>query len=102
MSDTPLSNASQLEILRNQYIQIENEISRDESEKLQIFKTINSITERIAKLDNDIYELNDEKSNVEQLITEITKGYTKIEASTQSLLLLTARQLKMLKRKYNN
>lgn len=102
MSDTPLSNASQLEILRNQYIQIENEITRDESEKLQIFKTINSITERIAKLDNDIYELNDEKSNVEQLITEITKGYTKIEASTQSLLLLTARQLKMLKRKYNN
>ncbi|OMJ70874.1 hypothetical protein SteCoe_31060 [Stentor coeruleus] len=102
MSDTPLSNASQLEILRNQYIQIENDITRDESEKLQIFKTINSISERIAKLDNDIYELNDEKSNIEQLITEITKGYTKIEASTQSLLLLTARQLKMLKRKYNN
>ncbi|OMJ72046.1 hypothetical protein SteCoe_29602 [Stentor coeruleus] len=102
MSDTPLSNASQLEILRNQYIEIENEITRDESEKLQIFKTINSITERIAKLDNDIYELNEEKSNVEQLISEITKGYTKIEASTQSLLLLTARQLKMLKRKYNN
>ena len=102
MSETALSEATHLEELRNNYIRIEKEIERDEAEKLQIFKTINSISERMHQLDSEIIVLNDEKDNVDQLITEISKGFSKIEASTQSLLLLTTRQLKMLKRKYNS
>ena len=101
MSDTPLQQASQLEVLRNMYVKVENEISEHESEKLEIYKKINSISERITEIQANLNELNDEKDNVDQLITEISKGYGKIEASTQSLLLLTTRQLKMLKRKYN-
>lgn len=102
MSDTPLAQASHLEILRSNYVKVENEISECESEKLQIYKKINSISERITQIDDALALLNDDKDNVDQLITEISKGYNKIEASTQSLLLLTTRQLKMLKRKYNN
>jgi septal ring factor EnvC (AmiA/AmiB activator) len=102
MVDNPFREASNLEKLRNIYINIEKEIQNEDKEKTQIFKSINSISERISKLNNDINELKDERDNVDQLITEISKGYTKIEASTQSLLLLTTRQLKMLKRKYNN
>lgn len=102
MSDTPLAQASQLETLRSNYVKVENEISECESEKLQIYKKINSINERITQIQDALTVLNDDKDNVDQLITEISKGYSKIEASTQSLLLLTTRQLKMLKRKYNN
>lgn len=101
MCDTPLAQASQLEVLRNMYVQVENEVSGFESEKLEIYKKINSISERIMEIQGNLKELDDEKDNVDQLITEISKGYYKIEASTQSLLLLTTRQLKMLKRKYN-
>ena len=102
MAETPLSQASHLEKLRNMYIQIENEIETDESEKMSIFKAINSISERISNIDSELAVLQDEQDNINQLITEISKGYSKIEASTQSLLLLTTRQLKMLKRKYNS
>ena len=102
MSDTPLAQASQLETLRNNYVSVENEISDLESEKLQIYKKINSISERTDQIQDALAVLKDDKDNVDQLITEISKGYIKIEASTQSLLLLTTRQLKMLKRKYNN
>jgi septal ring factor EnvC (AmiA/AmiB activator) len=101
MSDTPLAQASQLETLRNQYMQIENEVSSHESEKLEIYKKLNKISERITEIQASLKDLNDDKDNVDQLITEISKGFNKIEASTQSLLLLTTRQLKMLKRKYN-
>lgn len=101
MLNTGLSEATQLEQLRNDLILIEKDITADEAEKLKIFKTINTINQRINELDSNIAEYIDEKNNVDQLITEISKGYGKIEASTQSLLLLTSRQLKMLKRKYN-
>jgi septal ring factor EnvC (AmiA/AmiB activator) len=101
MSDTALAHAMQLESLRATYISLEKEISENENEKLQIFKTINQITERISKIDQELVDLKDDHANVDQLITEISKGFSKIEASTQSLLLLTTRQLKMLKRKYN-
>lgn len=102
MSGTPLSQASHLEQLRNSYIQLEKEIEGEDNEKLQIYKKINLISEKIQKLDSELFVLTDERDNVDQLITEISKGFSKIEASTQSLLLLTSRQLKMLKRKYNN
>ena len=102
MSGTPLSQASHLEQLRNSYIQLEKEIEGEDNEKLQIYKKINLISEKIQKLDSELFVLTDERDNVDQLITEISKGFSKIEASTQSLLLLTSRQLKMLKRKDNN
>lgn len=102
MSETPLAQASHLESLRNSYVKVENEISEFESEKLEIYKKINSINERNSEIQAALGILVDDKDNVDQLITEISKGYIKIEASTQSLLLLTTRQLKMLKRKYNN
>lgn len=102
MAETPLSHALHLEKLRKEYIEIEVEIETAESEKMRIFKTINAISERIKKIDSEVVELKDEEDNVNQLITEISKGFGKIEASTQSLLLLATRQLKMLKRKYNS
>lgn len=97
---SPTKYANHLEELRNLYSELSQEITKDESEKLSIFKEIDAVSNRLSQLEKEIESTNDNTSNIETIIREISKGYSKIEASTYSLYMLASRQLKMLKRKF--
>ncbi|CAG9315262.1 unnamed protein product [Blepharisma stoltei] len=98
--DSPTKYANHLEELRNLYCDLTEEIKKEESEKLAIFKEMDIVANRLAQIERELQSMETNSNNIDVIIKEISKGYTKIEASTYSLYMLASRQLKMLKRKF--
>lgn len=99
---SPQQYAFVLEELRELLKQLDYEISSDEQEKIDIFKRMNELTNRANFIDSRLVKLYSRRDDLDEVLTETTKGLRKIEATTKSLLALTKKQLQMLKRTYHS
>lgn len=96
----PSTYARQLQEQRALIEAIETDLAADEQAKIEIYKEINEISEKTQILQKKLKRMKNREESLDTLISEISKGFEKIMASTHSLYLLSARQLKMLKRKH--
>ena len=81
---------------------IEQQIIDEEKEKEFIIGRLPQITIRQGELDEIIAGLVYKRDSLEVLLSEIDKGFDKVQASIKSLYLLVLSKSKILKRKYSN
>ena len=97
----PQQYAFILEELKELQKQLDLEISSDEQQKIDIYKRMNELTDRGHFIENRLSKLYSRRDDLDEVLTETSKGLRKIEATTKSLLALTRKQVQMLKRTYN-
>ena len=97
--------ANQLEYL-NQLKQavdeLDQQITDESNEKERIIQRFPQIKLRQTELDSIIDTLVYKRDSLEVLLSEIDKGFEKVQASVKSLYLLSLSKLKILKRKYSS
>ena len=97
--------ANQLEYL-NQLKQavdeLDKQITDEINEKERIIQRFPQIKLRQTELDSIIDTLVYKRDSLEVLLSEIDKGFEKVQASVKSLYLLSLSKLKILKRKYSS
>ena len=81
--------------------EIENQILDEEKEKEEIIARMPMITQRESELDEIIGTLVYKRDSLEVLLSEIDKGFDKVQASVKSLYLLILSKSKILNRKYS-
>lgn len=89
-----------LQELRQFYIDLDQETSDLETEKINIYKEIDSINGNLENLTKELEVLEDKRNTLNTLINEVEKGFHKVEASTKSLYLLASRQLRRLRKRH--
>ena len=92
---------NQLDSLKAALTDIENEIIEDEKEKEEIIARMPQITIRQGELDEILATLIYKRDSLEVLLSEIDKGFDKVQASVKSLYLLALSKTKILKRKHS-
>jgi hypothetical protein len=95
---------SQLEYLnelKRTQIEIEQQIIDEEAEKLSIIERLPQIKLRQKEIQEIVAELVYKRDSLEVLLSEIDKGFDKVQASIKSLYLLALSKSKILKRKYS-
>jgi hypothetical protein len=95
---------SQLEYLnelKRTQIEIEQQIIDEEAEKLSIIERLPQIELRQKEIQEIVAELVYKRDSLEVLLSEIDKGFDKVQASIKSLYLLALSKSKILKRKYS-
>jgi chromosome segregation ATPase len=98
MSEGQLEN---LNALKSGLKEIEQGIVDDENEIQEIIKRMPNIRSRQKELDEIIETLVYKRDSLEVLLSEIDKGFDKVQASVKSLYLLALSKSKILKRKYS-
>lgn len=92
---------NQLDSLKAALNEIEGEILDDEKEKAEIIARMPQITTRQGELDEILATLIYKRDSLEVLLSEIDKGFDKVQASVKSLYLLALSKSKILKRKHS-
>jgi hypothetical protein len=80
---------------------ITKQIEDDKAEVERINARIKQINDRFVVIDEFLLVTIHKKECLDVLLIEIDKGYEKILASSQCLVVLANRKLRMLKRKYS-
>lgn len=95
---------SQLEYLnelKKTQLEIEQQITDEEKEKQSIIERLPQIELRQKEIQEIVAELVYKRDSLEVLLSEIDKGFDKVQASIKSLYLLAISKSKILKRKYS-
>ncbi|OMJ91629.1 hypothetical protein SteCoe_5777 [Stentor coeruleus] len=98
MSQNQIENINEM---KEEVKNIERQIIEDEKEKQEIISRIPAIQVRQKELDEIIGTLVYKRDSLEVLLSEIDKGFEKVQASIKSLYLLALSKTKILKRKYS-
>mmetsp|Transcript_28778 Transcript_28778/g.51208 ORF Transcript_28778/g.51208 Transcript_28778/m.51208 type:complete len:101 (-) Transcript_28778:832-1134(-) len=89
---------SPVEALASLHRNLQSEIHALEAEKLGIFKRIQAISQELEQLDSQVIEITDKKEGLDEVVTETSKGFRRVEVTVHSLLSLVQKQLKVLRR----
>lgn len=88
--------------LKQALADVEVQIIADEKEKIEILNRFPVIDARKIELNEIVDVLVYKRDSLEVLLSEIDKGFDKVQASVKSLYLLALSKSKILKRKYSN
>jgi predicted nucleic acid-binding Zn-ribbon protein len=89
---------SPVEVLTSMSRTLQNEIYTLEGEKLNIFKRIQAISQELEQLDKQLASATEKKEGLDEVVTETSKGFRRVEVTVHSLLSLVLKQSKVLKR----
>ena len=87
--------------LKKTQLEIEQQITDEEKEKQSIIERLPQIELRQKEIQEIVAELVYKRDSLEVLLSEIDKGFDKVQASIKSLYLLAISKTKILKRKYS-
>lgn len=89
---------SPVETLANLHRSLQTEIHSLEAEKLGIFKRIQVISQELEQMESRLAVVAVKKEGLDEVVTETSKGYRRVEVTMHALVSLVQKQLKVIRR----